>query len=300
MRIGIAYNPKSGARQGERLHRMIKASIVGSGHKPVFLDSTHVDRIEDRIDRMIHDVDIIAAIGGDGTINGVVNGILSSSRQELPVAFFPSGRGRDTARAISSFSLDTLGKQRIDWGNVRQVDVGRAESSTGKHRYFINISSIGLSAEAARIASVLPRQLGSLSYVLGAARAFMSANASTVRLRLDDNQVVELDNVLLVAICNGRSFGGGIYIAPDASPDDGMFEIVTIRNANLLDLLKNLPKLRKGTKFDHPALCSWTARTIQVDNCSLAPIDLDGELWGTVPITYSALPSALTWIEPRT
>jgi diacylglycerol kinase family enzyme len=178
--------------------------------------------------------------------------------------------------------------------------LGRVELESGaERRYFINISSIGLSAEAARIASLLPRQLGSLSYVLGAARAFLSANASTVRLRLDDNQVVELENVLLVAICNGRSFGGGIYIAPDASPNDGLFDVVTITNANLLDLLMNLPKLRKGTTFDHPAISSWTAQSVQVDNCSLAPIDLDGELWGSVPVTYSVLSSALTWIEPR-
>lgn len=297
MRIGIAFNPKSGARQGERLRRLVNASIVGDGHTPVFLDSIAGDRIEDRIDRAIDQVDVIAAIGGDGTINGVVNGIMSSPRSDMPVAFFPAGRGRDTARAIPSFTLENLGKQKIDWENTRQVDVGRVETDDGKHRHFINISSIGLSAEAAHIASRLPRQLGSMSYVIGGARAFLSKTETTVRLDVD-GQVVDLDKVLLIAICNGRSFGGGLYIAPDSKPDDGLFEITVVRNANLLDLLMNLSKLKSGTEFNHPALSRWTARSVQLDECTLSPVELDGELWSAAPFTYFVVPSALTWIEP--
>jgi diacylglycerol kinase (ATP) len=298
MHIGVVFNPGAGARRGHELYRMTKAAVTGNGHSLSFLDVARDDRLENALADMICRVDVIAAIGGDGTLNGVVNGIVTSSRPDLPVAFFPAGRGRDTARAIPSFSLESLGKSRIDWGRIRKVDLGAAQLPEGGIRYFINVANVGLSAEAARVAGRLPRQVGSFSYVIGAVKGFLSTRPTSVTVCVD-GQRFDLDEVLLLAICNGRSFGGGIYIAPDARADDGSLELVAVRNANLRDLALNLPKLRTGARVDHPALSSWPARSIEVTGDSLAPIDLDGEMWGNAPVSFSIVPSALNWIEPQ-
>lgn len=299
MRIGVVFNPKSGTRRGDAIHREIRKAIRQDGHDATFLDVVDGSPLEHALHQMIPEVDALAVVGGDGTLNGVVNGTLTSSRPETPLAFFPAGRGKDTARTIGSFSISMIGTRQIDWQASHRVDVGRATRDTGEHRFFINASDVGLSAAAARMASRLPRQLGSLSYVLGAAYGFAVTRPATARLVFDGGSSLEVDSLLTLAVCNGRSFGGGIVIAPDASADDGQLDIVAVRNANLADLLANLPKLKRGTLQDHPALTRWRAAGVRIERTGLAPIDLDGELWGTVPVTYTVEPRALNWIGPR-
>jgi diacylglycerol kinase (ATP) len=299
MRIGVVFNPRSGSRRGDRLHRLIKAAIVRSGHSPEFLDVSNGVPLERDLESMLARVDVIATIGGDGTLNGVINGIMASDVPDTPVAFFPAGRGRDAARTIPSFSLDDVGRDTIDWIPTRRVDLGLARMEHGARRYFINAGDIGLIGAAAQFASRLPRQIGTLTYVLGGVYGFLSTDASSIRLTLDEDQVIDLDNVLSVAVCNGRAFGGGIYIAPDASADDGFLDIVVVRNANLRDLLFNLPKLKRGELRDHPALERWRVRSLRVEAPHLALVDLDGEMWGEPPLTFSVQPSALNWIGPH-
>lgn len=298
MRIGVVFNPRSGHRRGDRLHRLVKASVIGSGHVPVFVDVVAGQPLEDALRPALTEVDVVAVIGGDGTLNGVVNGIMSSDRPETPVAFFPAGRGKDASRTIPSFSLASIGKEPVDWTHQRRVDVGVVEAN-GERRYFINASDIGLSAAAASFAARLPRQIGAIAYVLGAVYGFVATRPARATMVLDGGETIGLENLLTIAVCNGRSFGGGIYIAPEASADDGLFDLVAVRNANLLDLLLNLPKLKRGTLLHHPALTRWRARSVVIDETSLGPVDLDGEMWGRAPLAYSLLPSALNWIGPR-
>lgn len=298
MRIGVVFNPRSGVRRGQQLYRMTNAAITGSGNTPVFMTVERGQRLEHGVSRLVEKVDVVATIGGDGTLNGVVNGVLDSSRPEIPVGFFPSGRGRDTSRTLPSFSLQSLGTTRIDWSRTENVDVGQALQKDGTRRYFINVSNVGLSAEAARIASRLPRQIGTSAYILGAVKAFLTERAKSVPVRIDDGPVIVLDDVLLLAVCNGRAFGGGLYVAPEASARDGLLDLVAVRNANLLDLGRNLSSLRDGTLLEHPALTRWRIRSVAVEPCDLSPIDLDGDMWGAVPLTFSIVPSALNWIGP--
>lgn len=299
MRIGVVFNPKSGVRRGDVLHREIRSAIRADGHEASFLDVDGNARLEPSLHQMIPDLDAIAVVGGDGTLNGTVNAILTSVRPKTPVAFFAAGRGKDTARTIDSFSLSVMGTHQVDWGCTRDVDVGRASLDSGEHRFFINTSGVGLSAAAARLAARLPRQLGATSYVVGAVYGFAVTRPAPARLVFDDERSVEIEDLLTIAVCNGRSFGGGMHIAPDARADDGLFDIVAVRNANLMDLLANLPKLMRGTLRDHPALTRWRSVGVRVERTPLSPIDLDGELWGHVPVTYTIEPHALKWIGPR-
>ncbi len=299
MRIGVVFNPKSGARRGDALHREIRSAIRADGHDARFLDVAVDAPLEPSLHEMIPDVDAVAVVGGDGTLNGAVNGIMTSARPETPLAFFAAGRGKDTARTIGSFSLSMMGTHQIDWDYTRSVDIGRATLDSGEHRFFVNASDVGLSAAAARMAARLPRQLGAACYVIGAVYGFGVTRPASARLAFDEGHAVEVDHLLTIAVCNGRSFGGGIHIAPDARADDGLFDVVAVRNANLLDLLANLPKLKRGTLRDHPALTRWRTAGVRVERTALSPIDLDGELWGHVPVTYTIEPNALNWIGPR-
>lgn len=300
MRIGVVFNPRSGWRRGDGLHDKIKASVIADGHVPVFVEVTNDTPVEHAVEDLARDVDVMAVVGGDGTLNGVVNGVLSSSVPDCPIAFFPVGRGKDAARSIPSFTLDKIGKEAIDWTLSRKVDIGRARMIDGRERHFINASDIGLIGAATEFSARLPRQIGASAYVLGGVYGFLVSRPTTARLVLDDTEEIMLENLLSIAVCNGRAFGGGIYIAPEASAQDGLFDIVAIRNANLMDLLANLPKLKRGTLLEHPALTRWRATSVVVDSETLGPIDLDGDMWGAAPLTYTLLPSALNWIGPWT
>lgn len=300
MRIGVVFNPRSGRRRGDRLHRLIKASITGSGHTPLFIDVVAGMPLEDALRGELPGIDVVAVIGGDGTLNGVVNAILTSESPETPLAFFPAGRGKDAARTIPSFSLASIGKEPIDWTNASRVDVGHVKTLNGDGRYFINASDIGLSAAAAAFSARLPRQIGSAAYVLGAVYGFIVTRPTHATMVLDGERRIALHNLLTIAVCNGRSFGGGIYIAPEASANDGLFDIVAVRNANMLDLVMNLSKLKRGALLDHPALTRWRASAVVIKTTSLDPVDIDGEMWGAAPLSYSLVPSVLNWIGPST
>jgi diacylglycerol kinase (ATP) len=300
MRIGVIYNPGSGRKGGGRILRALTDHIACLGLEPLVIDVSHFPCVEAGVHRFVQTIDAIAVVGGDGTLNGAVNGLLSSDRPDIPLAFVPAGRGKDTARSIPSLTIDTLRAGSINWASRRTVDVGVATLADGDARYFINVSNIGLSSGAAQRVSRMPRVLGAFAYTLGAVQAFRTTKPCTVCITLDDDETLELDDVLTVAICNGRAFGGGIYIAPDADVADGILQLVTVRHANVMDLVKNLPKLRSGAPFEHPALSRWNGRSIKIEHPELTPMDIDGELWGAGTVTWSVVPSALNWIGPRT
>lgn len=299
MRIGVVFNPRSGWRRGDSMHREIRSSLARDGHDAVFLDVDHRVPLEGALREMIPNIDALAVVGGDGTLNGVINAVLTSSVPKTPVAFFPTGRGKDTARSIPSFSLRALERGSLDWQTTHRIDVIRASMDDGQARFLVNASDVGLSGAASWFASKLPRHLGATSYVLGGVYGFLVSRPAAARLTLDGNAPIELQDVLSLIVCNGKAFGGGLHIAPDAQPDDGQLDVIALGNANLLDLLANLPKLKRGTLRDHPALTRWQAREVRIDASTLGPIDVDGEIWGELPMTYTTHAAALNWIGPR-
>ncbi len=170
--------------------------------------------------------------------------------------------------------------------------------SLGEHnRYAINIANIGLAAHAAVMANSLPRRLGAFGYVGGAARALMPPRPFRLEMSIDGEDIV-VQNALLLSVCNGRSFGGGIYIAPLADPQDGMLDIVVVENANLGDLALQLRKLKAGTLHDHPALTRWRGTEVRVQPLTSPWYEIDGEQLSTAPQRFTIVPDALTWITP--
>lgn len=180
---------------------------------------------------------------------------------------------------------------------VAPIDLVRITLASGIVRYGINVADIGLAAQAAVTANRLPRQLGSLAYVLGAARGIVPPKPFALRCSVDGEKI-GIDDALLLSVCNGKSFGGGIYIAPLADCTDGWLDIVVAHNANLLDLATQLPKLKKGTLLSHPALMRWRARSVTVEFAANPWYEVDGEQLSSQPVSFEIAPNALTWVTP--
>src|SRR5205807_1712950 len=171
---------------------------------------------------------LVIAVGGDGTAHEVVNGLLRRPSGRMPrVGFLQRGTGADLRRSLPSprRAEDVPAWLAIDrW---RAVDVGRVGTSTGR-RYFINVADAGIGAEIVQRAARGPAVMGgTLNFLSGAVISLLTHQNTLIRLRLDDGPVLNR-RVRTVAVANGAYLGGGMWIAPEADVNDGLFEVVTI------------------------------------------------------------------------
>lgn len=297
MHIVIVFNPNSGKRAAASALSSVVAALASHNHVLQVIDCEKQPDFERELGQRAADLDRVIVIGGDGTLSSAINAVISSPNPELPVAFVPTGRGRDTARSLASWTASAMAEGAFELAAVEPIDLIRITLHSGIERYAVNISSIGMGAHAAAVANKLPRLFGSLSYVLGAGRSMVPLRPFRLSASIDGvNQVIE--NALLIAACNGKSFGGGIYLAPEADQGDGLIDVVVAQNANLADLALQLGKLKSGTLLEHPALTRWRARTIEIEPVDHVQSEADGEALSSQPIRYEIAPGALNWITP--
>lgn len=297
MRIAIVFNSGSGPRAARSALSAVVTSLASHNHALEVINSETQPDFERYVRETATEFDRAIAIGGDGTLNGVINGIAHSPNPGLPVALVPTGRGKDASRSLPSWAQGDMGDGTFELAAVEQIDLMRITLADSTVRFGVNIADIGLAARAAVVANGLPRWLGSLSYVLGAARGMFPPKPFPLTFTVD-GESNSIDDALLLSVCNGGSFGGGIYIAPEASCHDGLLDIVVAHNANLGDLALQLPKLKKGVPFKHPALLRWQGKTVVIEPATDLWFEVDGEQLSTQPMRIEIAPNALNWVTP--
>ena len=298
MRVGVIINPKAGARDALRLRHHIEGLGAHSSATLVVRVHDRHSRIESLAQALAPDVDMLAILGGDGSLNGVVNGIMTSSRPDVPLLFLPAGRGKDAARTLPSWDVKQLDRCLVDHRLVK-IDVGTIHTPGNEPRYFINETSIGIGAFAAKSASTLPRQLGTSSYLIGTMHGLIQERPFNAHLDIDGVGVVELNRCHHITIANGRYFGGGLQIAPQADVGDGLLDIVAVADTGALEIARALPRLFRATHLTHPAVRFWQSARVSIQTDGPSLIESDGEQWATTPAQFSVLNHALTWVEPQ-
>ena len=297
MRIGIIINPGSGRRSAARHRSMVEqmGADVAADLFLVLYDGS--ERIESLVSRMVREVDILGVVGGDGTLNGVINGVMQSENKEVPVFFLPAGRGSDTSRTLPALMPTYAGLRSFTY-RTSKVDLGLLSLRGEKSRYFINESSIGLGAFAARSASRLPRRIGSAAYLLGTIDGLFRSPTTDLRLNIEGVGTVELPRCHHLTVANGRYFGAGLQIAPDASVVDGLLDIIAVADTSALDIAGALPQLLRSTHLTHPSVQHWKSSGVTIESSLRVLIEMDGEHQEAEPHHYSLVPNALTWLEP--
>lgn len=243
----------------------------------------------------------LVAVGGDGTLNEVVNGVLLSEKSggEYPVlGLLPFGSANDFARTAGlSSSWKELSKY-IQSGTARPVDVGRITlQKTKEVRYFINISGIGLGPEVVRkMENSRPFLGSSFNYFKGILSGFLSYQKKEV---ICQSPSWKWEGKLLqLAIANGRFFGNAICIAPKANLSDGQLQMVIFGDLSIWDYLKNLPKLKRGIRIYHPEVSYRVAKEIRLESTEPCGIEADGEFVGLLPAQVSILPGRMRMLMP--
>jgi diacylglycerol kinase (ATP) len=242
----------------------------------------------------------IIAVGGDGTMNEVVNGFFSNGQlinPEAELALFSHGTGGDlirtlqVSRGIESF-LDILRR-----GHKRLIDVGEVffqnEYQEQNHRYFLNVADVGLGGETvARVNKQSKLLGGKLSFLIGSVLSILRYRNKVMCCKIDGEMIFE-GRINSIMVANGRYIGGGMMIAPHAELDDGLFDVVCLGNFSKLMLLLHLPKIYKGTHLEIPGVSVHRGRSVVITTVEKALLDIDGEQPGHAPLTFSLHPKAL-------
>ena len=246
----------------------------------------------------------LVVAGGDGTLNEVANGLLEAGLgSEAELGLLPLGTGCDFARGLGVPRDPEAALALLRRAEPREVDAGRlrcvADDGAPREHFFLNAVSLGVSPLALEFAARVPAVLGARAgFALGAAAALWRQRASRVELRVDGDLLAD-ETLALAAVANGRRFGGGMLVAPEARLDDGLFDVVSARALAAPRLLPKLPKLYRGTHLSDPIVRFARGRRVEARaESGRVRIEADGELVGQLPAELELLPGALRVLGP--
>jgi diacylglycerol kinase (ATP) len=242
---------------------------------------------------------LVVAVGGDGTVNEVAAGIVGTGGVELAV--IPRGTGVDFVRTYGiPGKLDDAVEVALH-GRTREIDAGRvgfrAWSGDAGEAWFFNAAGVGMSGAIARRTNESTKAFGGkISYLWSTLAVFARWRNAEVRVSVDDE--IRGGRMNEVVVANGRYLGGGMMICPEASPDDGLFDVLLIGDITKRDLVQTMPKIYRGTHLPHPKAELLRGAVVSVDSDEPLPIQLDGEQPGTTPVRFDVVPRAVSLRVP--
>lgn len=294
-KVVFLVNPASaggttGKRWPEIAHRAAALGLAGDAlisEEPGHLAILAADAVREG-------ASLLVAVGGDGSVNEVVNGMAEGGNAELAV--IPRGTGWDFVRTYGiPRDLDTAIDIALN-GDVREIDLGlvsyRTWAGADGRAYFANVASAGISGAIAQRANEASKALGGkISYYWATLAVFVRWQTGDMRVSVDDE--IRGGKMIDVVVANGRYLGGGMMMCPDAEPDDGQLDVLLIGDVTKRDLLFVLPKTYRGRHLPHPRLEILRGQVITVDADEPLPVELDGEQPGTTPARFEVVPGAL-------
>lgn len=245
-----------------------------------------------------NDCSHIISVGGDGTLNETINGVMQSTNPGAIVGVLTYGTANDFARTVpASSSLKHL-LRSVESGASQKIDLGLiTRLHTEEQRYFVNIASIGMGAEVVKKVNLSSKFWGSeITFFSAIVRTFSDYRNQLVRCDAGDWQWEGEANSIVVA--NARYFGNGMCIAPEADPTDGIFSVVINGDITLKDYLKNIITIKKGKKVQHPEVKYKAASELIIASvANKCFVEADGEFIGALPIKISMMKHKLNLLS---
>lgn len=232
--------------------------------------------------------DRVLAVGGDGTVYDVANGLAHS---QTALGIVPLGTGNDSAANLGIPTDPTVAIQHAITAEPRPIDLGEVTTAQGS-AYFVSIAGFGFDAAVAWRVNRMPKLIGgTLPYVAGVLLTLWQYRATSVRICFDDRTIER--PVFLAAVANNPSYGGGMRIVPHARPDDGILDVCLVRDLSRFEVLRLVPKLYSGGHVGHPAVEMLSCVELTADSVGHVRCHADGELVGNLPAKFRIHPAAL-------
>jgi len=242
--------------------------------------------------------ELIIGVGGDGTMNEIANGFYEDKRiinPETSLGIVPSGTGCDFTRSLNIPKGLKNALKVITEAPSARIDVGqvifRGHSGDLVERFFLNIADFGIGGEVVKKVNDRRLERKASSYVRCLISTMVQYRNKRLRIRVDGNELPE-DNYLIGAVANGRIFGKGMKVAPQARLDDGLFDTVLVKGMRFLEFCRHGWKLINGSHLSHPKISLVRGKRVEAfcrpDETVL--LELDGEQLGTLPALFEVVP----------
>lgn len=237
-------------------------------------------------------IDRIYAVGGDGTLNEVLNGIAGSGSA---LGVIPCGSGNDFFRSMSDNNKENIIERTIR-GTEKPIDIGKINN-----RYFINIASVGFDADVTLNTDSIKRKTPfsiENAYIAGILVSLFKNKGYHIDISIDGK--IFSEKIILCVIGNGKYYGGGVLPVPDAISDDGLFDICLVKSVNIFKILTIFPKYKKGMHTDIKEVSLFRGKEITIQCKKELPVNIDGEIEYNSTLKFEIIPKALNFVIPDT
>jgi diacylglycerol kinase (ATP) len=306
----LIVNPACGANDKSRaLPRALDYATRAFGELSVRQTTGRGDARRLAWEGALEDRTLIVAVGGDGTFSEVVDGVMAATAgaaagQRPQVGLINIGTGGDFRRSVHMGVDPETCVAALASGSERILDVGRAKfagpAGDPVERHFVNVLSAGLGGLVDHYVENAPAFLsGRAAYYLASLRSVLVGKEQPLLAQIswEDETREEEIPVYLIAVCNGRWFGGGMDIAPMATPDDGRLEVITITERNRLLIAAKIRRVYSGRHLQEPTVHHFPCRRLELSLADKAAergflLDVDGDPLGSLPLSLEVLPGA--------
>jgi YegS/Rv2252/BmrU family lipid kinase len=297
VRALLVHNPTAGGGRAGRLvaevvERLAAGGVEAERHETRSLEDARLAACE-----AAGAFDAVVAMGGDGTVGACAAGLADAGPGGSPggsgvgaaLGVVPAGGGNDAARSLGLPPDDPLAAA----GMLARLRRRPADLATVAGRAYLNVAGAGFDSEVNRVANQRLGWAGNRPRYVGAVLAELVVGRVAAFELVLDGQAVPLRG-WLVAVANGPSYGGGMRVAPQASLDDGLLDVVVIHEIGKLEFLRTFPKVFSGRHVEHPAVAVHRAVRVDLDADRTLAVYADGEPAGILPATFEVRPAAIT------
>lgn len=292
MKSLFIINPSSGRQNILSTIEKIIGKLVLQGiavNHDIFFTKGKDDAFHRACALSFHEYDFVVAVGGDGTVNEVIGGLVES-QSDIPLAIIPAGTVNDFATYLHLPKNADAFVRMIQAFQTEYVDVGRIG-----HQYFANVVAGGAFSDVSfRVPKNKKARLGSLAYYIEGALAIPDLFTTSIPLTIEADEQIFEENAILFLISNTKNIGGFTHIATRAEVTDGVFDVIVIRKCEFTDMVALSKDILLNQHINSPFLNYFQAQKVKISSTSLdVPIDIDGEPGPALPLTVENLPLAL-------
>lgn len=289
MKIGYVINPVAGKKQVKEWIARIQDLTEQYGFAYKILTT---ERFQDGINKgraaVQNNCDIVVAVGGDGTVSEIVNGIKDS---DAILGVIPVGTGNDFVKSLGIPLTFEEALKCIFNGKNKEIDLGIVDD-----KYFINVASVGFDAQVVIETQKIKKNLvGPAAYVMGIFKALMGYTPFHLEIETEDSIINR--QAVLIAVGNGIFYGGGMKITPHAKMDDGLLDVCLVNSMSKGKIVRLFPLLFSGKHLSRPEVEYFKVKRIKVE-CNNGHINSDGDIIGKCPASFRIEPHAIKVLIP--